>query len=319
MNNSNYTSQLRGHNKKYQQDTISILNTDFKLIINKDSNPIPSLYKLFFRSIALVHIALEETAIEVKTENDERYNKYVYHFSSDDQQKNIKIFKLIKLQKKIHDFAVSYTETLEQQGDNTLLKKPEFRSLKPIQIFENFHPDTQICVNKGASKSVRKLGLTSYIEMIKYSQEVEKQGRERIQKCDTHLDKNYLIADFVKSHSNFIKTMHQLNAIDPQNKLLKHFRIILESHSYRVRYIDSTNNERTSNICNGVILLNSPVTAIAAKKTARKRRNDTKVNLPVYLTKIFASGSFADENIHFCLSDVEDITTKTSIEKTLIR
>ncbi len=317
MNSSNYISQLRGHNKKYQQDTISILKTDFKVIVNKNSNPIPSLYKLFFRSIALIHIALEETAIEVKTENDERYNKYVYHFSSDVQQKNIKIFKLIKLQKKIHDFAVSYTETLEQQGDNTFLKKTEFRSLKPIQLLENFHPDTQIYVNKGASKSVRKLGITSYTEMIKYSQEVEKQGRERIQKCDTHLDKNYLISDFVKSHSNFIKTMHQLNAIDPQNKLLKHFRIILESHSYRVRYIDSTNNESTSNICNGVILLDSPVTAIEPNKPARKRRNDTKINLPVYLTKVFASGYFADENIHFCLSDVEDLTIKDKLVNVL--
>lgn len=317
MNNSNYISQLRGHKKKYQQDTISILNTDFKLIINKDSNLIPSLYKLFFRSVALVHIDLEEAVIEIKTENDEQHNKYVYHLYSDDQQKNINILKLIKLQKKIHDFAVSYTESIEQQGDNPPLKKPEFRSLKPIQILENFHPDTQIYVNKGASKSVRKLGLTSYTEMIKYSKDIEIQGKERIQKCDTHLDKNYLISDFVKSHSNFIKKMHQLNAIDPQNKLLKHFRIILESHSYRVRYIDSTNSENSSNICNGVILLDSPVTAIEPNKPARKQRNDTKINLPVYLTKVFASGCFADENIHFCLSDVEDLTIKDKLVSVL--
>lgn len=317
MNNSNYISQLRGHNKKYQQDTISILNTDFKLIINKDSNLVPSLYKLFFRSVALVHIDLEEAVIEIKTENDEQHNKYVYHLSSDDQQKNINIVKLIKLQEKIHDFAISYTEDLDQRDNKTHLKKPEFRSLKPIQILESFHPDTQIYINKGKAKSVRKLGLTSYTEMIKYSQEVESQGRERIQNCDTPFDKNHLISDFVKSHSNFIKTMHQLNAIDPQNKLLKHFRIILESHSYRVRYIDSTNNENTSNICNGVILLDSPVTAIEPKKPARKQRNDTKINLPVYLTKVFASGSFADENIHFCLSDVEDLAIKDRLENVL--
>jgi hypothetical protein len=317
MNNSNYTSRLRGHNKKYQQDTISILKRNFKLIISNDSNPIPSLYKLFFRSLALVHIDLEETVIEIKTENDEQHNKYVYHLSSDDQQKNINIFKLIKLQKKIYDFAVSYTESLDQQDDNILMKKSEFRSLKPIEVLESFHPDTQIYINKGRAKSVRKLALTSYTEMIKYSQEIENQGLKRIQNGDTHFDKNHLISDFVKSHSNFIKTMHQLNAIDPQNSLLKHFRIILESHSYRVRYIDSTNNENTSNICNGVILLDSPVTAIEPKKPARKQRNDTKVNLPVYLAKVFASGSFADENIHFCLSDVEDLALKDRLENVL--
>lgn len=315
MNNSNYTSQLRGNNKKYQQDTISILKTDFKLIINKDSNPIPSLYKLFFRSVALVHIDLEETVIEIKTENDEQHNKYVYHLSSNDQQKNINILKLIKLQKKIHDFAVSYTEALDQQDDNVLLRKSEFRSLKPIEILESFHPDTQIYINKGRAKSVRKLGLTSYTEMIKYSKEIENQGKERIQKCDTHFDKSHLISKFLTCHHNFRKTMHELNAIDPENKLLKHFRIILESHSYRVRYIDSTNSENSSNICNGVILLDSPVTAIEPKKPARKRRNDTKINLPVYLTKVFASGSFADDNIHFCLSDVEDFAIKKQLEK----
>lgn len=314
MNNSNYTSKLRGHNKKYQQDTISILKTDFKQIINKDSNPILSLYKLFFRSVALIHIALEDTAIEIKTENDEQHNKYVYHLSSVDHQKNFNIVKLIKLQKKIHDFAVSYTENLDQRDDKTLMKKPEFRSLKPIQILESFHPDTQIYINKGRAKSVRKLGLTSYTEMIKYSQEVENQGIERIQNCDTHFDKNHLISDFVKSHSNFIKTMHQLNAIDPQNSLLKHFRIILESNSYRVRHIDSTNNECSSNICNGVILLDSPVTAIKPNKPARKQRNDIKINLPVYLTKIFVSGAVADENIHICLSDVEDLSIKDKLE-----
>lgn len=317
MNNSNYTSQLRGYNKKYQQDTISILKTDFKQIINKDSNPIPSLYKLFFRSIALIHIELEETAIEIKTDNDEQYNKYVYHLSSDDHQKNFNIVKLIKLQKKIHDFAVSYTEDLDQRDDKTLMKKPEFRSLKPIQILENFHPDTQIYVNKGAAKSVRKLGLTSYTEMIKYSKEIENQGKERMQKCDTHFDKSHLISKFLTCHHNFRKTMHELNAIDPENKLLKHFRIILESHSYRVRYIDSTNNECSSNICNGIILLNSPLTAIEPKKPSRKRRNDTKVNLPVYLTKAFATGSFADENIHFCLSDVENLTIKDKLMSVL--
>lgn len=317
MNNSNYISQLRGHNKKYQQDTISILKTDFKLIVNKESNPIPSLYKLFFRSIALIHIELEEEVIEIKTDNDEQYNKYVYHLSSNDHQKNFNIVKLIKLQKKIHDFAVSYTEDLDQGDEKTRLKKPEFRSLKPIQILESFHPDTQIYINKGRAKSVRKLGLTSYTEMIKYSQEIESQGRERIQNCDTHFDKNHLISGFVKSHSNYIKTMHELNAIDPQNSLLKHFRIILESHSYRVRYIDSTNNESTSNICNGVILLDSPVTAIEPNKPTRKQRNDTKVNLPVYLTKVFVSGSFADENIHFCLSDVEDLAIKNRLENVL--
>ncbi len=317
MNNSNYTSKLRGHNKKYQQDTISILKTDFKLIINKDSDPIPSLYKLFFRSMALIHIALEETAIEIKTDNDEQYNKYVYHLCSDDHQKNFNIVKLIKLQEKIHDFAISYTEDLDQRDEKIRFKKPEFRSLKPIQILESFHPDTQIYINKGRAKSVRKLGLTSYTEMIKYSQEIENLGKERIQNCDTHFDKNHLISDFVKSHSNFIKTMHQLNAIDPENKLLKHFRIILESYSYRVRYIDSTNNESTSNICNGVILLNSPVTAIEPNKPARKQRNDTKINLPVYLTKVFASGSFADENIHFCSSDVEDLSTQVKIKEIL--
>jgi hypothetical protein len=314
MKKLNYTSQLRGHNKQYQQDNISILQTDFKLIVNKDSDPIPSLYKLFFRSIALVHIELEETVIEIKTENDEQHNKYVYHLSSDDQQKNINILKLIKLQKKIHDFAVSYTDSLVQQDDNILPKKAEFRSLKPIQILESFHPDTQIYINKGNAKSVRKLGLTSYTEMIQYSQEIESTGRERIQNCDTHLDKNHLISDFVKSHSNFIKTMHELNAIDPQNSLLKHFRIILESNSYRIRYIDSTNNENTSNICNGVILLNSPVTAIKPNKPARKQRNDTKINLPVYLTKVLASGSFADDNIYFCLSDVENISIRDKLE-----
>ena len=68
MKNPNYASQLRGYNKKYQQDTISILKTDFKLIVNKESNPIPSLYKLFFRSIALIHIELEEEAIEILKE-----------------------------------------------------------------------------------------------------------------------------------------------------------------------------------------------------------------------------------------------------------
>ena len=148
MKPTNYASQLRGHNKKYQQDTISILKTDFKLIVNKESNPIPSLYKLFFK---------------------------------------------------------------------TRLKKPEFRSLKPIQILESFHPDTQIYINKGRAKSVRKLGLTSYTEMIKYSKDIEIQGKDRIHNCDTHFDKIQLISDFVKSHRNFIKTMHELNAIDPQN------------------------------------------------------------------------------------------------------
>jgi hypothetical protein len=315
MNSSNYTSKLRGHNKKYQQDTISILKTDFKLIINKDSDPIPSLYKLIFRSMALIHIALEETAIEIKTDNDEQYNKYVYHLYSDDHQKNFNIVKLIKLQEKIHDFAISYTDNLDQGDEKAGLKKPEFRSLKPIQIIESFHPDTQIYINKGRAKSVRKLGLTSYSEMIKYSQEIESQGRERIQNCETHFDKNHLISDFVKSHSNFIKTMYQLNAIDPQNCLLKHFRIILESNSYRVRHIDSANNECSSNICNGVILLDSPVKAIKPNKPARKQRNDTKINLPVYLTKVFASGSFADDNIHFCLSDVEDFAIKKQLEK----
>ena len=317
MKTPNYASQLRGHNKKYQQDTISILKTDFKQIINKDSNPIPSLYKLFFRSIALIHIELEEEVIEIKTDNDEQYNKYVYHLSSDDHQKNFNIVKLIKLQKKIHDFAVSYKEDLDQRDDKTLMKKPEFRSLKPIQILENFHPDTQIYVNKGAAKSVRKLGLTSYTEMIKYSKEIENQGKERMQKCDTHFDKSHLISKFFTCHHNFRKTMHELNAIDPENKLLKHFRIILESHSYRVRYIDSTNNECSSNICNGIILLNSPLTAIEPKKPSRKRRNDTKVNLPVYLTKAFATGSFADENIHFCLSDVENLTIKDKLMSVL--
>jgi hypothetical protein len=314
MNNSNYTSKLRGHNKKYQQDTISILKTDFKLLVNKESNPILSLYKLFFRSIALIHIELEETAIEIKTDNDEQHNKYVYHLSSDDHQKNFNIVKLIKLQKKIHDFAVSYTDDLEQRDENTRLKKPEFRSLKPIQILESFHPDTQIYINKGRAKSVRKLGLTSYTEMIKYSQEIENQGKERIQKCDTHFDKNHLISDFVKCHHNFRTRMCELNVIDPQKSLLKHFRIILESHSYRVRYIDSTNNENSSNICNGVILLDSPVTAIGPNKPARKKRNDTKVNLPVYLTKVLASGSFADDNIYFCLSDVSDLSIMDTLE-----
>jgi hypothetical protein len=314
MNNSNYTSKLRGHNKKYQQDTISILKTDFKLLVNKESNPILSLYKLFFRSIALIHIELEETAIEIKTDNDEQHNKYVYHLSSDDHQKNFNIVKLIKLQKKIHDFAVSYTDDLEQRDENTRLKKPEFRSLKPIQILESFHPDTQIYINKGRAKSVRKLGLTSYTEMIKYSQEIENQGKERIQKCDTHFDKNHLISDFVKCHHNFRTRMCELNVIDPQKSLLKHFRIILESHSYRVRYIDSTNNENSSNICNGVILLDSPVTAIEPNKPARKKRNDTKVNLPVYLTKVLASGSFADDNIYFCLSDVSDLSIMDTLE-----
>jgi hypothetical protein len=315
MNNSNYISQLRGYNKKYQQDTISILKTDFKQIINKDSNPIPSLYKLFFRSVALIHIALEDTAIEIKTDNDEQYNKYVYHLSSDDHQKNFNIVKLIKLQKKIHDFAVSYTEDLDQRDDKTLMKKPEFRSLKPIQILESFHPDTQIYINKGRAKSVRKLGLTSYIEMIKYSKDIEIQGKDRIKNSDAHFDKNHLISNFLTCHHNFRKTMHDLNAIDQKNSLLKHFRIILESHSYRVRYIDSTNSENSSNICNGVILLNSPVTAIEPNKPARKQRNDTKINLPFYLTKVFASGSFADENIHFCLSDVEDLTIRDKFEK----
>lgn len=314
MNNSNYTSKLRGHNKKYQQDTISILKTDFKQIINKDSNPILSLYKLFFRSVALIHIALEDTAIEIKTENDEQHNKYVYHLSPDDQQKNINILKLIKLQEKIHDFAVSYTEDLDQRDEKTRLKKPEFRSLKPIKILESFHPDTQIYINKGRAKSVRKLGLTSYSEMIKYSKDIEIQGKGRIHNSDTHFDKNQLISNFLTSHHNFRKTMHELNAIDPQNSLLKHFRIILESHSYRVRYIDSTNDECSSNICNGVILLNSPVTAIEPNKPARKQRNDTKINLPVYLTKVLASGSFADENIHFCLSDVENISIRDKLE-----
>ncbi|UUO22409.1 hypothetical protein FGD67_03685 [Colwellia sp. M166] len=314
MKPTNYASQLRGHNKKYQQDTISILKTDFKLIVNKESNPIPSLYKLFFRSIALIHIELEEEAIEIKTDNDEQYNKYVYHLSSDDHQKNFNIVKLIKLQKMIHDFAVSYTEDLDQGDEKTRLKKPEFRSLKPIQILESFQPDTQIYINKGRAKSVRKLGLTSYTEMIKYSKDIEIQGKDRIHNCDTHFDKIQLISDFVKSHRNFIKTMHELNAIDPQNSLLKHFRIILESHSYRVRYIDSTNNESTSNICNGVILLDSPVTAIEPNKPARKRRNDTKVNLPVYLTKVFVSGTCSDENIHFCLSDVEDLSIRDKLE-----
>jgi len=317
MNISNYISQLRGHNKKYQQDTISILKADFKLIVNKDNNPIQSLYKLFFRSIALIHIALEETAIEIKTENDEQYNKYVYHLFSDEQQKNINIVKLIKLQKKIHAFAISYTEDLDQLDDKTLLKKPEFRSLKPIEILESFHPDTQIYINKGKAKSVRKLGLTSYTEMIKYSQEVENQGRERIQNCDTHFDKNHLISKFLTCHHNFRKTMHDLNAIDPENKLLKHFRIILESHSYRVRYIDSTNSENSSNICNGIILLDSPVTAIEPNKPARKQRNDTKINFPVYLAKVLASGSFADDNIYFCLSDVENLTIKDKLMSVL--
>ncbi|MEH6595192.1 MAG: hypothetical protein V7736_06550 [Colwellia polaris] len=314
MKTPNYASQLRGHNKKYQQDTISILKTDFKQIINKDSNPIPSLYKLFFRSVALIHIALEDTVIEIKTDNDEQYNKYVYHLSSNDHQKNFNIVKLIKLQKKIHDFAVSYTEDLDQRDEKTRLKKPEFRSLKPIQILESFHPDTQIYINKGRAKSVRKLGLTSYSEMIKYSKDIEIQGKDRINNNDTHFDKNHLISNFLKCHHNFRKTMHDLNAIDPQNSLLKHFRIILESHSYRVRYIDSTNNENTSNICNGVILLNSPVTAIEPNKPARKQRNDTKINLPVYLTKVLASGSFADDNIHFCSSDVENISIRDKLE-----
>jgi hypothetical protein len=314
MKKLNYISELRGHNKKYQQDTISILNTDFKQIINKDSNPIPSLYKLLFRSVALIHIALEDTAIEIKTENDEQYNKYVYHLFSDDHQKNNKIFKLIKLQKQIHTFAVSYAESLKQEDNQKLIKQAEFRSLKPIQILESFHPDTQVYINKGAAKSVRKLGITSYEDMIKYSQDIENQGRKRIQNSETQLDINHLISDFVKCHHNFRTRMCELNVIDPQKSLLKHFRIILESHSYRVRYIDSTNNENSSNICNGVILLDSPVTAIEPNKPARKQRNDTKVNLPVYLTKVLASGSFSDDNIYFCLSDVSDLSIMDTLE-----
>jgi len=319
MNDSTYTSQLRGHNTKYQQDTLSTLRTGFKLIISKDSNPITSLYKLFFRSLALIHIELEKDSIEVKTAINEQYNKYVYHLSSDDQRKNDNISQLIKLQKKIHNFAVSYAENLESKFDKKIIKQAEFRSLKPIEILEFFHPDTQIYINKGASKSIKKLAITSYEGMIEYSKEIESQGRERIQNSDTHSDKNHAISDFVKCHKQFRKIMLELNVIDPQKNLLKHFRIILESHSYRVRYIDSTNNEISSNICNGVILLNSPVTAIIPQKPVRKKRNDTKVNLPVYLTKVFVSGSFSDANIHFCLSDVDDLDIKDRLENILSR
>jgi hypothetical protein len=317
MSNPTYISQLRGHNKKYQQDTSSTLRTDFKLIISKDSNPIPSLYRLFFRSLALIHIELEKESIEVKTAANEQYNKYVYHLSSDDQTKNHNISQLVKLQKKIHDFAVSYIENLDLQSDKKENKKAEFRSLKPIQILESFHPDAQIYINKGVSKSVKKLGITSYKGMIEYSKEIESQGRERIQSNDIHFDKNHSISDLTKCHKIFRKKMHELNAIDPQDRLLKHFRIILESHSYRVRYIDSTNTDSSSNICNGIILLDSPVTAIIPRKPARKVRSDTKINLPVYLTKVFFSGSFYDANIHFCLSDVNDLTKRDKLENIL--
>lgn len=317
MNNSIYVSQLRGHNKKHQQDTISTLKADFKLVISKDDNPIKSLYKLFFRSLALIHIELEQNVIEVQTATDEQYNKYVYHLSSDNQSQKNNISQLIKLQKQIHASAVSYTESLDIQDDTKNNKQAEFRSLKPIQILESFHPDAQIYINKGASKSVKKLGITSYKGMIEYSKEIESQGLERIKNSDSHFDKNHSLSDFVKCHKNFRKTMHELNVIDPQKSLLKHFRIILESHSYRVRYIDSTNNDSSLNICNGIILLNSPVTAIVPKKTARKKRNDTKVNLPVYLTKVFFSGSFYDANIHFCLSDVQDSSIKDILEDVL--
>ena len=315
MSNSIYTSRLRGHNKQHQQDTISTLKTDFKLIISKDDNPIKSLYKLFFRSLALIHLELEETAIEVKTENDDHHNKYVYHLSSEDQQKHDKISQLIKLQNQIHAFALSYTDNLDQQDDQKPIKQPEFRSLKPIQILESFHPDTQIYINIGAAKSVRKTGFTSYKEMLQYSKEVESLGRDRILNSEIDHDKNYLIDDFVKCHNNFRRIIQELKNTDPKQQLIKHFRIILEAHSYRVRYIDSANNETTSNICNGVILLNSPVKAIVPNKPARKKRNDKKINLPIYLPKVFASSSVTDANIHFCLSDVEGFPVKDKLEE----
>ena len=317
MNNSNYASQLRGHNKQYQQDTISTLEVDFKSIISQQENPIKALYRLFFRSMALIHQGLEETAVEIKTENDDHYNKYVYHLSSDDQQKYDQVSQLIKLQNQIQAYAVSFTETLESQEDKRLNKQSEFRSLKAIQILKSFHPDTQIYINKGASKSIRKLSFTSYQEMIQYSKEIESQGRDRIQNSNTHFDKNDLISDFIKCHKNFRKKMHELNAIDSQNSLLKHLRIIIESNSYRVRYIDSANNEKCSNICNGIILLDSPVMAIAPKRPARKKRIDTKVNLPIYLPKALLSGSITDANIHFCLSDVQNSSIKDKLEGAL--
>ncbi len=281
-----------------KEDHVSVKVEEIKQQLTKilieHEDPIRPLYKLFFESLDLLHEEFIDDDVFIVPVKSENYaDKYIYSIQKNNYKKYNEIQLIIKLLHQIHDVAVNNVS-------NDKRSQEKLRSLKPPELITNFHDSSTLTVNISDSKSIRKLKKITYENLLSRSSEDLKIGKKLLVKNDY-----YMICEFNNYHLKFTQLINQLKCIDPNGYLLKHFRHIFCSSSYRLRYIDKNGEDIHHNICNGLILIDPP-SQPQINNSKRKSRSNKKTNISLDYFTVTSKGYLNDTGLSFCLTDAEE-------------
>ncbi|MCW8833307.1 MAG: hypothetical protein OQK09_12165 [Colwellia sp.] len=272
------------------------INQQITDVLIKHDQPIRTLYKLFFDALELLEhefIDDEDSVLIVPVESERYANKYIYWLQKSNHKKYQNIKLIIKLLHQIHDVAVSNTSDEKRSQD-------KLRSLKPPELITNFHENSTLTVNISESKSIRKLKRITYDNLLARSEENYSAGKDILTK-----NRPQMLNEFINHHFSFTLLISQLKSIDPDEHLIKHFRNIFFSNSYRLRYIDKKGEDIHHNICNGLILIDPP-SEPKINMSKRKSRSNKKTNISLGYFTATSKGYLNDAGLNFCLTDAEE-------------
>lgn len=277
-------------------EKIESIDQQITVILQKHDKPIKPLYKIFFETLALLHTELKDNALLITVDSQYHANKYVYTVQSKNKEKYANVKVIASLLEKIHDIAVNNINC--DKNDSELEK---LRSIKPPEILTDFHSETMITVNVSESKSIRRLSISSYKDLLNLLDESLANGNKTLEDKDPSS-----IGFFIQQQNKAKQLVLNLQSIDPTGVLLPFFRNIFSSHSYRLRYIDKDGNDSHHNICNGIILVDPPTT-VKINDNKRKPRSNKKVNISFGNCSVTRQGYVIDAGLHFCLTDAEEM------------
>jgi len=287
-------------------EKIESIDQQILVILQKHDKPIRPLYKIFFETLALLHTELKDDALLILVDSQYHSNKYVFTVKSKDKEKYANVKAVVSLLEKIHDIAVNNINC--DKNDSELEK---LRSIKPPEILTNFHNETTITVNVSESKSIRKLILSSYKDLLNLIDESLANGKKILEDKDPSS-----IGFFIQQQNQAKQLVLNLQSIDPAGVLLPFFRNVFSSQSYRLRYIDEGGYDSHHNICNGIILIDPP-TMVKINDNKRKPRSNKKVNISFGNCSVTRQGYVIDAGLHFCLTDAEELIKNNNIDISL--
>jgi len=279
-------------------ETIERIEQEIKDIFLNNDDQIRALYKMFFETLRLLHSEIQDSALLIPVDSKYHANKYVYTVQSNDEKKYSYVTAIVSLLAKIHDIAINNVNC--DKNDSEL---EQLRSIKPPILLTNFHSDTTINVNVSESKSVRKLLISSYKDLLNLIDQSLASGKKILEDKDPSS-----IGLFIQQQNKAKQLVLNLQSIDPTGVLLPFFRNIFSSLSYRLRYIDSEGKNLHHNICNGIILVDPP-TSTQINDNKRKPRKDKKTNISFGNLIVNNTGCLIDAGLHFCLTDAEKMLT----------